>query len=751
MEIDNAIGKRERGEEYTGAKKWFDIKMLVQGIFLFLILCIIQFNINDYNFQFDSKEKKINYFVEYSEVSDSAEGWKIEQKDSELILTSITNDPKLFFCLDEKVEFVYFDISINNISKSNNDIFSTKAEVYYASESQYTGSQKVEFTLKKGHNVIAVPCDNTYTDFRIDLASEKGVTVSLNEIEVTNRLKYSWLIRVILVAFILDLLILAVVYLSQKNIKAEDAINKILMPAKDLYNEFVTYFKNNIAVVGWLILFVVLSYGLLCAYYTIYIDEERQIIESYATQDWIAQSRFGNYIFERFFLVGRVYTSYIGDAVAAILLGISTLIQCFNFYQLSNKTIRRLSQVVYCGIAISVPYVYGAFMVVGIYNIEVSLAICLTNLAVAFIFSIQHSSKIRHLYAIILLAISISIYQAFVPLFITNVVLCCLLWLEFNPNNFALKEVVYNIIMSILICIMALFLYYIVNKLFIMRLGYESDYLSSSFVGWGKDKSVLEIIHIILAHIKKIIIGSPSLLFGGIIYRVTFAGLGLYFIVRLNTSKKNKPFFIFLIVCSIIAPFCMNFALGSTMFAGRTLLGIPSLLGVIWILIIEKLSDKNFIRGLAYGIAFYLVFIQIQYINQYFLADFKRYQQDQILTQEIIADIRDASAGYIQMPVVPVGVYYHEDNGLTTHYELAGSYYTVDGGSIVRIIRFMQSQGYNVDMPTPEQISDSYNYIEDMPSWPVKGSVKNVNGYVIVKLSEPSQQWISSYVLPYQK
>ena len=76
------------------------------------------------------------------------------------------------------------------------------------------------------------------------------------------------------------------------------------------------------------------------------------------------------------------------------------------------------------------------------------------------------------------------------------------------------------------------------------------------------------------------------------------------------------------------------------------------------------------------------------------------------------------------MPIVLVGIYYHEDNGLTMPYELAGSFYTVDKGNIARMIHFMQAQGYNVDMPTLEQIADSYGHLEDMTTWPVKGSVK---------------------------
>lgn len=678
---------------------------------------------------------------------ENAEGWKFEEieKDNELQLVSTTNDPKLFLSIEPNVEHIYIDIEISSLFKDENIVMEALGEIYYAREGIYSSDQKIDLKFKRGHNIVEVPVNNMYSDFRIDLVAESGITVVLKEVNISNYFKIEWLFKIVALAFVLDIIVMALVLIPSKRTKLEEILDDLLIPVKNLYREFKNYLKDNRTLMVWTFFIVVLCYGLLCTYYTIYIDEERQIMAPYASQGWIAQGRFGNYFFERYLLTGKIYTSFLGDAIAAVLLGISALIQCFNFDKISGKAISRLSQMVFSGIVVSVPYICGAYMVVGIYNIEISLAICLTNLSISFILEKMHNCKKNYIYSVMLLAAGFSIYQAFVPLFITNTVICCILWFEFS-EDIEFKKMFVLIRNSILVCLSALVIYYVLNQIFIMYIGGSSNYLSDSFIGWGKGEDVVGILCDIFAKIGKVITGSESIVWGGIVYKATFGFAGIYAIVRFIRINKRRGLFVFLLWSSLLAPFCMNFVIGSTMFAGRTLLGLPSLMGVIWILVIEKLSDKKFVRRLIYCIAFYLIFLQIQYINQYFLFDYKRYQQDQIITQEVISDIREACAGYTQMPIVLVGTYYHEENGLIMPYELAGSFYTVDKGNIVRMIRFMQAQGYNVDMPTPEQIADSYGHLEDMPSWPVKGSVKNIGGYVIVKLSEPSQAWIDSYV-----
>ena len=729
-------------------KKYSKASVFFAGLAIYFVLAAFLYWIfYGYLFRFVPEKDKITRMLQAEELTEAAQGWVVKQKEMKISFTSNTNDPHLFFKIDEEADDLYFDIYVDSLLKGKSPIVSARGEIYYALDQNFIVEHRTEFELKKGHNIVRVPTDRIFKNIRVDLVSEKDLMVSLYGICVTNYFKIDWLFRPAAMALLLECLLLLVIYLPEK--KLGERFAHCFNPVKSFVSEFRFYISKYKSVVVWTFVITIFCYGILCAYYTIYIDEERQIMESCATQSWIAQGRFGNYLFERYFLTGKIYTSFFGDALAAALLGISVLLQCFNFYVAAQKLVHRISYIIFCGIAVSVPFVCGAYMVVGIYNIEISLALCLANLSVSFIFQDRTAEKSKYCYSVILLAACICIYQAFVPFFVTNIAACCFLWVEF-AEKVNVKKVWALIIKSIAVCIVALLLYFVLNKIFIWKIGGASAYLTDSFIGWGKGTSPVIIIKIMIGRIRDIVSGSSSFLLGGIIYRVTFVVFLFYVLERVVKRQEHWKLSVFLAFCSFLAPFCLNFVLGNTLFAGRTLLGLPLLLGMIWIVAVEKVSDRICIKTAIAFTAFYLILLQVQYINQYFLSDFKRYEQDQVVTAQIIGDIREACGGYTQMPIIPVGIYAYEDHGLAMHYELAGSYYTVDGGSITRIIHFMQAQGYNVDMPTEDQIADSYQHINDMPIWPVKGSVKNVNGYVIVKLSEPSQEWLNSYVVPYQ-
>lgn len=725
-------------------------EFLVGVMVYFVLAAFLYWLFYGYSFHYVTEKDRFTRTIQTEELTGAAQGWRIEQKEMEIYFTSDTNDPHLFFKMDEAADYLYFDIYVGSLLKYNSPIVSARGEIYYALDQNFMAEQRTEFELRKGHNIIRVPANRIYKNIRVDLVSEKDLTVSVYGICVSNYFKIDWLFKPAVMALLLECLLLFVIYIPEKKLKTREFFIRCWNPVKSLISELSYYISKFKCVVVWTFVIVIFSYGILCAYYTIYIDEERQIMEGCATQSWVAQGRFGNYLFERYFLAGKIYTSFLGDALAAVLLGVSVLLQCFNLYIAARKSIHKISQMIFCGIVASVPFVCGAYMVVGIYNIEISLALCLANLSVFFIFQEQAAEKARYCYSVILLTVCICIYQAFVPFFVTNIAVCCYLWVEF-AGKADVRKVWMLIAKSITICMAALLVYFVLNKLFIWRLGGASGYLTESFIGWGKGTSPVIIIKILIDRIRDIVTGSSSLLLGGIVYRVTFIVLLFCVMERFYKRQEHWLLSVFLAFCSCLAPFCMNFVLGSTLFAGRTLLGLPLLLGMTWIVAVEKISDRGYIKTAVSLTAFYLIFLQVQYINQYFLSDFKRYEQDQIVTAQIIDDIREACGGYTQMPVVPVGIYAHEDHGLTMHYELAGSYYTVDGGSISRMIHFMQAQGYNVVMPTTDQIADSYQHVDDMPIWPVKGSVKNVNDYVIVKLSEPSQRWLDTYVVPYKR
>ena len=506
------------------------ITFVMGGVIIYVIICL-GFLFFKFNFSVikDILPGGLDYTVSSIDDLDEIEGWLVKNEFG-IVMESLNIDPKIFMQIDRQKDSLYVDIVVNKLEHNGNPVQSTNAEVYYSSDNYFTATQKVVFDLKVGHNVINVPAERIYTFLRIDLTDKKGLTVNLDEINVTDYFKIN-----------LYSAIMVILFARNSEYTIETKIRELFNCLMDFFKSFYNYILNNKIVAIMTFMFVLLSYGVLCSYYTIYIDEERQIIETYAEMGWVAQGRFGNYLFERFLLTGTIYTSWLGDAIAAVLLGFSALINVFNYNELSEKKIHKFGQIVYCGISISVPYVCGAYMVVGIYNIEISLGLCLIAIASYFILVNKGRKVTRYVWAVFCIFIGVSIYQAFVSVFATGIVLCFLFKVLFDKEKIILKGLIDQIFQSILICVISVIIYYLINKGFIMYMGSTSDYLSNSFVGWGKGYNFAEVLSNIFMNIKLVLIGSKQILYGGIIYKVSFMAYGIFIIVQLFSAKFILP------------------------------------------------------------------------------------------------------------------------------------------------------------------------------------------------------------------
>jgi hypothetical protein len=664
---------------------------------------------------------------------------------------STANDPHIEVLFNDSISGGYINIKIKNLKLDSVDIWSTSAQVFYALDGQYNELFSTRFKLKKGNNIIRIPDYIQVNSLRMDLAETTNVYFELESIKITS--KFLGLYQLLLESFILTAVsMLLYFFINYRREDFCDVVDRINNITKKTFQTFALFGKelyqfilNNKFAFFVVVVVGCAGYGLLCTYYTIYIDEERAIIEARAGTGWLAQGRYGNYFIEKLLLVDGNFTTYLGDFIAALLLLCSSIIQCFNLSRIKKDgKLSKAAIIGFCSLYITMPYVSGAYMIVGVYNIQLGIALCLTAVVGYFILNYNKIKKIDYFYIVIMFSIAISVYQAFVPLFITMVVLYALCTVIFDETIY-IKKIVFMIIRSAIVCVVSVGIYYIFNLYFVGLVG-ASSYLSDSFIGWGKGNSVINILKKTIYTIYKILLGSKELLYGGMIIKVTFILFIAFSLLWLLLYEKRKLFFIFLCGCSIFAPFSMNFVLGNTMFAGRTMLGIPLLIGTIWVILIEKSEKIYILRMISTILVCYLIVVQVQYLNKYFLADYKRYQMDQIASEEIINDIREANNGIYEVPVVFVGTYNYSQNGLMVPYELAGSYFSVDGGSISRITRFIQAEGYGIKTASREQIIDSYSYYRDMASWPEEGSVKAVNGYIIVKLSNPTEMWENAYI-----
>ena len=140
----------------------------------------------------------------------------------------------------------------------------------------------------------------------------------------------------------------------------------------------------------------------------------------------------------------------------------------------------------------------------------------------------------------------------------------------------------------------------------------------------------------------------------------------------------------------------------------------------------------------------------VQWINRVLLADFRRYQYDVFLAQQIGREIEKASSphGPRSVRVVVIGIY-QSDPAITGYkYEVLGnSLFEWDGGNPFRVHAFMRALGFSsFSVPSGQDIRQAMQESTTMDSWPAASSIRIKDDLAIVKLSAPTPQQVRNYL-----
>lgn len=151
-----------------------NFKIIAYGILLFVLAPVIYIAVSLwYNDGFVVPDLgKNRKMVMTSENLETVEK-EFELKDQNTFV-SLSSDPWFMVEIPHKVNTIIVDI--DDLSRNCN------AQIFYFSDKQeLDSSASIYFTLHEGKNYIQIP-DNGYNLFRMDLASQKGVELTINEI-----------------------------------------------------------------------------------------------------------------------------------------------------------------------------------------------------------------------------------------------------------------------------------------------------------------------------------------------------------------------------------------------------------------------------------------------------------------------------------------------------------------------------------------------------------------------------------------
>lgn len=499
-----------------------------------------------------------------------------------------------------------------------------------------------------------------------------------------------------------------------------------LLQMDTVFLEMQFFLKENARLIFALAAIALAAYGFELFNFNLTIDEEVHSAIYGPLRAWVMQGRWGMYLLNKFVMPYTVIPFV--PLFVALVFHIGAILLLLNSWKVQSQS----QQLIVGAVSIAFPiiaYMY-TFSTIN-YGIGIGL------FCIAFsLFIYSRNSGAKRFYAIIPAAFSIAIYQGFIPALIAAFLIYIISNMIYS-DKISFKDLT---VIS-LIHILAVLLYYVVQRIFIVIMNIPPDlytprYFDFSVLLSNPGAVLYQTFH---SSLLPVYFGDKSLYavdinILGLLLIVSIFGLiaGLFF---LNISKLNKLLIIIFFLVLVVLPFASGLLMRAFVDM-RMLVSLPIVLpGIIMLgMLNSSRSFKIFVALLAVS----CVFQFITSTNHLFASSHLALQEDRVLAARLIVRIEDAQmeAGIKELQYMEViGYYIRPSTELIPQNETFGaSFFGWPQGTTIRTISFLETLGYGglEVLPIDEQ-GKLVKITDSMPLWPEKGSVRVVGDVVLVK------------------
>lgn len=430
-------------------------------------------------------------------------------------------------------------------------------------------------------------------------------------------------------------------------------------------------------------------------------------------------------------------------AITAVIL-----VDLFNFKSKISVIFTSIALVLTPTLTATLLYVYTSF--------AYCFSFFISTLVIWFIYKFKYK-KAGIIFASLCLMFSLSIYQSYLGV---SIGLCIMISIIDLIRNKDIKEVLINVLKTVVVVLIGGALYYIITEIILKFSNLEiSSYKSAesvSIIGiiFGLKSSLIQAYKDFFGFFfrNEIIYNTNyrrEILYG--LFFLLFGILTIVAIISINEKniKKKVGKSIFSVICILILPICLNIidiiVVENTMYAltaGQMILIIPFAFSLL-----ENTNKLVIFKWIA--ILSCLVIMVTYYIadNTSYAALKLTYNQAYSTTMRIMDRIETTPGYSAEYPILFGGIVGNNN------YPRTSSLYTYTIGSIVNNTVFHGSYGgaigtwtkfikifYGIDIQTCSP--DEYYTIvtgeeyKEMEIFPAESSVKIMNGIIVIKLSE---------------
>lgn len=497
--------------------------------------------------------------------------------------------------------------------------------------------------------------------------------------------------------------------------------------------KFKKFVQDHIPLLLFNTMLVAISYGSRVFSANVAVDTDIFMTNPYTNYNWLDIGRWGLVLLKK--IVNRAgFSVYYEGIMAFIVMIMFLMVYNFLFESISNK---KCNHYIFSALFITHPiFVYQWFFKLQAF--EIALSILFIPISLLLIFDwLEDKNLISLFIGSCFMLISFACYQTNVILYISSAVFCYMLKYK-ELKDF--KE----ILMICLKLIGSFVAVYVVNtiitKLFFSSSSYLNDTITWDFNNIGNN------IRVIMGHVKEVVLGT-SITMNKAYLVIVMLSL-LMFVLYLNKMNIYRFFMFFVTVCFLITPFLLALYTGSYPYY-RSMYVLPFVIAAMFMYLYSEyeniLKNKKIIKTVMIIICCFFTLSQVKVTNKLWYTDDVRYEQDCMMINSIMFDMKKDSLNYMTKPVVFIGEWnaplnpqcYGEVDFIGRSYfknvVYVEPYYFYSTDSI-RKLSIMQ--GNDFKSCSPNDCKKAREYAKTMNIYPQKGYVQEYEDIIVVKVSE---------------
>lgn len=482
------------------------------------------------------------------------------------------------------------------------------------------------------------------------------------------------------------------------------------------YKEEIKYFINSKKYLITIIIVAILSYGFTVTHYSIGIDDlafDRYVHGTYI----LSAKRWGTWLLYNVLQINE-FTPFWLDAIVAIFMVIIAVVLCAFIRKQYKDKIGIWGYVIFSSLLISNPLI-NQFFIFQSTNLTIVVSNLITLICGIVIFEnyFGENKKFINIVCGLILTIPISMYESCAQTYI--VFLFITMFIKITQEKISNKKLFKYFCLSIMVLIIGIAVYFVTGKLLIYILE-KNDILNKNFAYsksfWTSEefkemsliekaegfyeKTLLEIFVHIYEYLPVAVFAIMSVL-----------TIVLECIKMIKTDKVSR---MIMVLGTIFSNFILIFLLVAVLYRIQFSWIITT--AFLGLYIYESFNSRRYLKYIIRLVAVMLIIIQTRTLNQYFYNDYKRYEKEKFVANDIAINVMK-NCDYKNKPILCIANSKNVKKRYLINLDNGNS--VMEWGAFafeeyqIETTKFINEQGYEFLYITEEQAKEVYKMLRE--------------------------------------